>query len=312
LTRSLIIFGQGAIRAHPWLLQEMNALQNPDEQQALAEFDRASAGHARHLLRTLGRAWLWNWSGAALAPAPRGSANRTAFRRLSRYASALAFTSEVALLTLGGSLKRRESISARLGDVLSELYFLSAVLKRFRDDGERGGDAPVVQWCCETGFARIESALAGVIDNFPVRWLAWTVRAITLPFGVRRRGPGDAMTHACAEMLMQRGPVRDRLTPGVYPGHHDDAIQRLEHAFVLVHEVASLRRKVRDAGFAEDPVGAVDAGLISEEELAQLLAADDAVLAVIAVDSFTQEELLEFAPIRRRHKPSQSATPQSV
>ncbi len=120
------------------------------------------------------------------------------------------------------------------------------------------------------------------------------------------------MTHACAELLMQRGPVRDRLTPGVYPGHHDDAIQRLEHAFVLVHEVASLRRKVRDAGFAEDPVGAVDAGLISEDELAQLLAADDAVLAVIAVDSFTQEELLEFAPIRRRHKPSQSATPQSV
>jgi acyl-CoA dehydrogenase len=302
LTRSLIIFGQGAIRAHPYLLQELGALQDPDERAALAEFDRATAGHIRHVLRVFGRAWLRSWTGGALAPAPRASVNRWAFRRLGHYSAALAFTAEVALLTFGGSLKRRESISARLGDVLSELYLLSAVLKRFHDEGQPGGDAPLVQWCCEAGFARIESALAGVIDNFPVRLLAWTLRVFTLPLGARRRGPRDATTQACAAVLMQRGPVRDRLTAGVYPGRDDDAIRRLERAFELVHGVAHLKRKMRDAGFAEDPSGAVDAGLITEDESARLAAADKAVLAAIAVDSFTREEILEFAPVRRRHE----------
>lgn len=300
LTRSLIIFGQGAIRAHPHLLHEMRALQNPDDNAARIEFDRAFAAHARHLLSTFVRSWLRSWSGALLAPAPKSGANKAYFRQLARYAAALAFTSEVALLTLGGTLKRKESISARLGDVLSELYLLSAVMKRYHDEGEPKEDAPLVRWCCEAGFARIESALAGVFANFPVRPLAWLMCAFTLPLGIRRRGPSDAMTQACAALLMQRGAARDRLTPGVYPGSGDDAVSRLERAFALVHEVAPLKRKMRDAGHGEDRIAAGTAGLITEGESARLVEADEAVLAAIVVDSFTPEELLAFAPVRRR------------
>ncbi len=300
LTRSLIIFGQGAIRAHPHLLHEIRALQNPDEQAARDEFDRAFAAHTRHFLSTFGRSWARSWSGALLAPRPASSVNTAYFKQLGRYAAALAFTSEVALLTLGGTLKRRESISARLGDVLSELYLLSAVLKRYHDEGELAGDKPLVKWCCETGFARIETALDGVLSNFPSRPLAWILRAFTLPFGIRRRGPSDIVTQACAGLLMQLGEARDRLTPGVYPGRGDDAVSRLERAFELVHEVAPLKRRMRDAGYDEDRIAAASAGLITEGESARLAEADEAVLAAIVVDSFTPKELVTFAPVKRR------------
>jgi acyl-CoA dehydrogenase len=308
LTRSLIIFGQGALRAHPFLLRELRAMQEPDPAVALAEFDRALVGHVRHLLRTFTRSWLRSWSGALSAPGPRSSGNGRAFRRLGRYAAALAFASEIALLALGGSLKRRESISARLGDILSELYLLSAVLKRYHDERRLADDAPLVQWCCESGYASIEAALAGVIDNFPVRPLAWVMRVFTLPLGVRSRGPSDATTQACADLLMQRGTVRDRLTPGVFMGRDDDdAIARLERAFNLAHETAPLRRRLREAGVADENEAAA-AGLISEDERTLLVEAEQAMLAAIAVDSFTPDELLEFAPVRRRAAAEASAS----
>jgi acyl-CoA dehydrogenase len=300
LTRSLIIFGQGAIRAHPYLLAEISALQASDEKTARREFDRAFAGHIGHFVRSFGRSWLRSWSAARLAPAPKAGTNKTYFRQLSRYAAALAFTSEIAMLTLGGQLKRKEAISGRLGDVLSELYFLSAVLKRHRDEGEIKDDLPLVHWCCESGFARIESALASVFANFPVRPLAWFACAFTLPLGARYHGPTDATTQACAELLLQRGAARDRLTPGVYPGRGEDAIHRLELAFELADEVAPLNRKLRDAGHGDDRFAAVSAGVITEGESQRLAAAADAVLAAIVVDSFTPEELTAFAPVKRR------------
>jgi acyl-CoA dehydrogenase len=314
LTRSLIIFGQGALRAHPYLLRELQAMRQPDARVALLEFDRALGGHVRHLLKTLARAWLRSWSGGLLAPGPgpHASGNSRAFRRLGRYAAALAFTSEIALLALGGSLKRRESISARLGDILSELYLLSAVLKRHHDERRPSDDAPLVQWCCESGYARIESALAGVIANFPMRPLAWAIRVITLPFGVRSCGPSDATTRACAELLLQRGAARDRLTPGVFAGCEGNAITRLEHAFDLAHRVAPLRRRLRDAGFGDDGEAAVAAGVIGEQELALLDEARNAMLAVIAVDSFTPAELLSFAPIRRHAVEGSGSRPRAL
>ena len=151
----------------------------------------------------------------------------------------------MALLTLGGALKRRESLSARLGDMLSELYFASAVLKRFEDDGRHDDDVVLVQWCCDASLARIETALDGFIRNFPNRPLAALLRVVTLPWGVREHGPTDAVTHACAELLMQRGAARERITGGVFRGCRQDGIERVERAFVLVHEVAPLARKAR-------------------------------------------------------------------
>jgi len=298
LTRNLIIFGQGAIRCHPYLLEELRALEDGDTERGRARFDRAVVGHLRHFFASLGRALLRSWSGGLLAPSPAAGPMTCYFRRLGRYAAALAFTAEIAIATLGGTLKRKESLSARLGDVLSELYLLSAVLKRHADEGAPPEDRPLVEWCCETGFCRIETALDGFIRNFPVRPLAWLLRTVTLPWGVRRKGPADQTTHRCAERLMEPGAVRDRLTPGVYVGPRHEGLGHVEHAFALVHQVAPLRRKVRDAGHGNDWPAAVVAGVLAPDEAARLAAADEAVRAAVAVDDFAPRELSAVAPVR--------------
>ena len=210
----------------------------------------------------------------------------------------LAFAAEIAIATLGGALKRKESLSARLGDVLSELYLLSAVLKRHADDGAPVEDRPLIEWCCETGFCRIEAALDGFIRNFPVRPLAWLLRAVTLPWGVKRRGAADRTTHRSAELLMTPGATRDRLTPGVYLGPSHEGLGGVEHAFVLVHDVSALKRKAREAGHGNDWPGAVVAGVLTPGEAARLAEADAAVRAAIAVDDFAPHELSAVAPVR--------------
>jgi acyl-CoA dehydrogenase len=300
LTRNLIIFGQGAIRCHPYLLEELLALEDPDPERARARFDRAVAGHLRHLFASFGRAAARAWSGALSAPAPAVGPMKRYYRRLGRYSAALAFAAEIAIATLGGALKRKESLSARLGDVLSELYLLSAVLKRYADEGAPAEDRPLVEWCCEAGLCRIEAALDGFVRNFPVRPLAWLLRAATLPWGVRRKGPADRTTHECAELLMERGAVRERLTPGVYLGRSHEGLGRVEHAFALVHEAAPLKRKVRKAGCGNDWAAALAAGAITSSEGARLAEADEAVRAAITVDDFAPHELASLAPPRSR------------
>jgi acyl-CoA dehydrogenase len=298
LTRNLIIFGQGAIRCHPYLLEELLALEDSDPERGRARFDRAVVGHLRHFFASFGRALVRSWSGARLAPAPAAGPVTRHYRQLGRYAAALAFAAEIAIATLGGALKRKESLSARLGDVLSELYLLSAVLKRHADEGAPAEDRPLVAWCCETGFCRIEAALDGFIRNFPVRPLAWLLRAVALPWGVKRKGAADRTTHRSAELLMTPGATRDRLTPGVFPGRRHEGLGRVEHAFALVHDVSALKRKVRDAGHGNDWPGAVVAGVLTPGEAARLAEADEAVRAAIAVDDFASRELSALAPVR--------------
>ncbi|HMC14317.1 MAG TPA: acyl-CoA dehydrogenase, partial [Albitalea sp.] len=286
LTRSLIIFGQGALRCHPYLLDEMRALQEPDKHEARERFADAAGKHLRHLMATLGRAVVRSGSAGRLGPTPstrRGAIEKRCYRSLARHCATLALASEVALLTLGGALKRRESLSARLGDMLSELYFASAVLKRFADDGRPDDDLPLVQWCCESSLARIETALDGFIRNFPNRPLAILLRVATLPWGVRQRGPMDRVTHACAELLMQRNAARERITGGVFLGCRKDGIERVERAFALVHEVAPLLRK--------------SAGLLTPGEAALVREASEAVRAAVHVDDFDADELFRKHPL---------------
>jgi acyl-CoA dehydrogenase len=299
LTRSLIIFGQGAVRCHPYLLDELRALEDSDAERARLRFDRAVTGHFQHFFASLARAAVRSWSGGRLAPAPDVGPTTHYYRQLGRYSAALAFAAEMAIVTLGGTLKRKESLSARLGDILSELYILSSVLKRHADEGAPEADGPLIQWSCETGFSRIELALDGFLRNFPLRPVAWMLRLVTLPFGVRRRGPADRVTHACAELLMQPGATRDRLTPGVYIGYGREGLGRLERALVLVHELAPLRRKVRDAGHGDDFASAADAGVITREDSARLRAADEAIRAATAVDDFAANDVV-FGIARQR------------
>jgi acyl-CoA dehydrogenase len=290
VTRSLIQFGQGVIRSHPYMLRQITALEDPDRSRGLDEFDRAFWGHVRHsfvnALRALARAW----SGAILAPAPQAGATRHFYRQLGRYAAAFALATDMALLTLGAGLKRREMISARFGDILSELYLLSAVLKRWQDEGQQDADLPLVEWCMQSGFATIETRLDEILANLPVRPAAWLLRFTLLPLGVRRRGPPDRVTKLCARLVLVPSATRARLTAGIFHGIGTDAIARLERAFDLRVATEALRDRLRRAN-VRDIERARAQNIINDAETAALRAAAEAVAAAIAVDDFSAEEL---------------------
>jgi acyl-CoA dehydrogenase len=290
LTQNLIIFGQGAIRCHPYLMEEMLALQDPDRERGLARFDGAFWRHVGHSLATFARAWWRAWTGALFAPAPQEERATPFYRGLSRYAAAFALVSDMALLTLGGTLKRREMLSARLGDILSELFLLSAVLKRWHDEGRQADDLPLVAFCTEDGFATIEARLDEVLRHLPNRPVAWLTRLAVLPFGVRRRGPSDKLTVACAEILLEPSAARDRLTSGLFLGRDDEGIARLERAFALVASTSPVRTKLRVAGIT-DWRAARESGLLTAEDSTRFEAMEAAVHKLIVVDDFPAEAL---------------------
>jgi acyl-CoA dehydrogenase len=294
LTRNLIIFGQGAIRAHPYLLQEMNALSDRDKVKGLDTFDKTFWVHIVHSVTTLFRAWGRSWSGGAFAPAPEDAGPVTDFyRQLSRYASAFALCADMALLTLGGKLKRKEMLSARFGDILSELYLLSAVLKRWHDEGRQEADLPVVQWCMATGFRTIEQRFADILANLPNRYVAIMLKFMIQPMGARARGPSDAVVHACAQLVLEPSVARDRLTPGLSQVDDDNGVARLEKAFLLVTAAEDVFKRMRAARL-HDTDAAIKQGVITQVEAEQYKAAHEAVLRVIEVDDFAPEALSPY------------------
>jgi len=297
LTRSLIVFGQGAIRAHPYILKEMEALADKDVGRGLEAFDAVFWTHVVHSLRTARRAFTSAWTDGAFGPAPASSPARRHYRRLGRYAAAFALASDMALLTMGGSLKRQEMLSARFGDILSELYLLSAALKRWEDEGQQAADRPLLDYVMADGFLTIERRLKEILDNFPSRPAAWLLRVFVLPFGVVRTGPRDATARACARLLLEPSPTRDRLTENVYIG--DGAVGRLEHAFEQVIDTQPLHDEMRRLRIRRWQ-DARDQGVLSPEDVARLQAADEAVAAVIAVDDFAPDALARSGSARRR------------
>jgi acyl-CoA dehydrogenase len=290
VTRSLIQFGQGAIRSHPYLLKEITALEDPDRARGLEEFDQAFWGHVGHSIANAFRAWGRAWTGGIFAPAPdAGDASRF-YKPLARYTSAFALAVDMALLTLGGALKRREMLSARFGDILSELYLLSAVLKRWNDEGRQQADLPLLQWSMESGFATIEARFDEIFANFPNRPVAWMLRFLLLPLGRRQRGPSDRLTDTCAELLLAPSATRDRLTVDIFHGTGDDGLARLERAFELTIATQPLRERLHKAHI-RDIDKARQQGLINDAEAGELRAAAAAVAAAVAVDDFAAEEL---------------------
>jgi acyl-CoA dehydrogenase len=220
------------------------------------------------------------------------------YRRLSRWSAAFALTADLAFLTMGGALKRREMISARLGDMLAELYILSATLKRWEDEGRQEADLPLVDHAAAEGFARIARSLDEVLANFPVRWAAWLLRAVTLPGG-SHRGPSDRLTTRCAELVTEPSSTRDRVVGAIHVGCVGDALQRLGLAFRLVTATEPLRKRLRDAGRTLDD--ARGSGPLTADEIARLDEAEHARAAVIAVDDFAPEEVTRR--LTRHHLP---------
>ncbi len=296
VTRSLIQFGQGAIRSHPFLLSEINALEEVDPARALDEFDRAFWGHVGHSLANATRAVARAWTGGLFAPAPAAGVTRRFYRLLGRYASAFALAADFALLTLTAGLKRREMISGRFGDILSELYLASAVLKRWEDEGRQAADLPLVEWCMESSFATIETRLDEILANLPMRPVAWLLRFMLLPFGVRRRGPPDRLTQACASLLLTPSATRERLIVDIFHGTPGNGLARLEHAFELTVAAAPLHDRLHRANI-RDVETARRQNVINDIEAAALHAAAQAVAQAVAVDDFAPEELSRRQPL---------------
>ncbi|MHC1944333.1 acyl-CoA dehydrogenase [Bradyrhizobium sp. UFLA06-06] len=290
LTRNLIVFGQGAIRAHPYLLQEMNALGEPDRDKGLTAFDTAFWKHVGHSFATMFRAWGRSWSFGLFAPAPDAGDATEFYRQLSRYSSAFALCADMALLTLGGALKRKEMLSARFGDILSELYLLSAALKRWQDEGRQKEDLPALQWCMASGFKTIENRFAEIFANLPNRPVAWLLKFLIQPFGARVTGPSDRVVQQCAQLVLSPSAARDRLTPDLAFVEDDGGIARLEKAFRLVTEAEDAAKQLRAARL-HDWKDAVKKGVITEADGEKLAAAHEAVAKVIEVDDFAPEAL---------------------
>jgi acyl-CoA dehydrogenase len=290
VTRALIQFGQGSIRSHPYVLKEMLSLEDTDRERGLDAFDQAFWAHVGHSLLNAGRAFIRAWSGGVLAPAPGAGRATGYYRQLGRYASAFALCVDMALLTMGGDLKRKEMISARFADILSELYLLSAALKRWNEEGRQDADFPLLAYTMDAGLAVLAARFDEILANFPARPVAWLLRFMVLPFGPRHRGVPDVVTRACANILIEPSATRDRITAGLYHSHDDQGLARLDLAFKLVVAIQPVRDRMRHAR-VRDPAQALASGLITENEKAQLDAVAKAVLDVVNVDDFSKEEL---------------------
>jgi acyl-CoA dehydrogenase len=306
VTRALIQFGQGAIRSHPYILKEVLALEDSDHARGLDAFDQAFWGHVGHSLLTALRATCRAWSFGVVSPAPTAGEATGYFKQLGRYAAAFALAVDMALLTLGGALKRKEMISGRFADILCELYLLSAALKRWHDEGRRDADFPLVAYCCESGLATIATRLDEILANLPNRPVAWLLRVMTMPFGRQHRGPSDRLATACAQILLEPSATRDRVTVGLYHPTDDGPVARLDRAFKLADAAQPLRDRMRKA-HVRDVETARAQGLINESEAAQLAALAKAVADVINVDDFAPEELTRHGGVSSTISPANAA-----
>jgi acyl-CoA dehydrogenase len=293
LTRSLIIFGQGALRCHPYLLQEMQAAHNPDNVQALVDFDAALWGHVGFGIGNFGRALWHNLTAGRFASAPEVGADTIPYyRQLSRASASFALVADVALLLLGGEFKRKEKLSARFGDILSEMYLLSCALKRFEDDRRPQADLPLLQWNCQNGLHTIEQRFDEILANFPSRWVGWVLRWVVFPWGRRCRRPSDRLGERCAEILLSPSRDRDRLTAGMFLSREpEDVTGRLEYALGKVLAAEAVEARLKAAGHGGTLQQAIQAGIISDMDVQLIAEAERATHRVIGVDDFDPEEL---------------------
>ncbi len=301
LTRSMIIFGQGAIRSHPYVLKEIHAAHDADAERGLRDFDTALFGHLSFSMSNLVRTLVFGLTDGSGILVPQGIETRRYYQQLTRYSVAFALLADVTMLVLGGSLKRREKISARLGDILSELYLCSCTLKRFEDDGRLYTDVPLLDWALQDALYKIQQAFDGVLQNFPGFLTGFVLRALIFPLGRRLQLPSDALGHKVAALLLEPSRTRDRLSQGIYvPNNEKKAVGALEAALASTLRCEPLQAKVdaaRKAGqlHALEEVARIaearEQAVISTQE-AELLERDYVLRRkVIMVDDFAPEEL---------------------
>jgi acyl-CoA dehydrogenase len=300
LTRTLIIFGQGAIRCHPYVLREMRAAKEMQGAEASREFDDAFTSHIGHVLSNGVRAWVHGITSSRLAQTPSNGAPELMhyYRFTSRLSAAFAFLADMSMMGMGGALKRKEKISGRLGDVLSMLYLISATLKRYEDQGRQKEDLQLIRWAVRDMTYHAQHAIDQVLSNFPIKWMATMLRWTIFPVGMSFRPPLDARNRDSAQLILSPGAARDRLTAGMYVPKGDDATGLLEQAFVATIACEPIDEKLRKAlkkGKMTARPGvdlgtiALEKNLITQEEFAQWTRKETLRKSVIKVDDFPQD-----------------------
>lgn len=301
LTRGMMIFGQGAIRCHPFVLSEMEAVADEKPGRGLTNFDQAFFAHIGHDLSAAARSLVMGVTRGYGSKAPHDPNLRRHYQRLNRYAANLALLTDIAMGTLGGSLKFRESLSARLGDILSHMYIVSATLKRFQEDGAHTEDLPLVDWVCADRFAAIEETADGVLNNLPSRPAAWLARILIFPLGRHARRPSDKTDTQIANLLLSPNATRDRIGATTLVGEADEnPLGLLDETMTRVIDCHELEKRILKAHktgqiTSDHPAERIEqastAGIIDDNEAAQLRELHDYLMAVIQVDDFDSSEL---------------------
>jgi acyl-CoA dehydrogenase len=313
LTRSLMILGQGAIRCHPYVLAEMNAAKEKDKGRSLHEFDKALFGHIGYTLSNAARSFVMAATFARFSDAPDTGSTRRYYQHVNKFSAQFAFATDMAMLTLGGYLKQKEHLSARLGDVLSSLYMASMVLKHYENQGRPEADLPLVEWCCRTLLYKAQEQLHDFLRNFPNRFIAGAMRLVIFPRGRTYFAASDRLGRAIVEPLMMPSATRDRLAWGIYrtlePGN---PLGLLQEALELSVVAEPLEKRIRVEGVKTGRITALEmpgqieqalaAGLISVAEAATLREYDRKVMEIIDVDDFSSEELM--AAVQSEPKPA--------
>ena len=317
LTRSLIIYGQGAIRCHPFVLRELQAAGDEDQERGLAEFDDALFGHLGYGISNAARSLFLALTHGKFSRVPLNTPTRRYYQNINRYSAAFALASDFAMLTLGGGLKKRELLSARLGDVLSSMYLASCVLKHFENQGRRATDLPLVEWSVRTLMYQAQEALHAFLRNLPNRWAARFLRMFIFPRGRTYSAPADEIGAKIVDLMSTPGEARERLSKFAYttlePG---SPLGLLQEALELSEACAPLERRLRKA-HKEGLVHAeyiglqIDEGLnakvIDNKEAAALREYHAKVTTLLAVDDFAPEELR-----RQASTPAQKETPRKA
>ncbi len=301
LTRSLIIFGQGAIRCHPFVLPEMRAAADEDTDRGLVAFDKALFGHIGYAISNLARSLFLALTHAKFSRVPLNTPTRRYYQNINRYSAAFAVASDFAMLTLGGSLKKRELLSARLGDVLSSMYLASVVLKHFENQGRRATDLPLVEWSVRTLMYQAQESLHAFLRNFPNRWVATFLRVFIFPRGRTYSSPSDDIGHKVVDLMTRSGEARERLSREAYTSlEPSNPLGLLQEALELSEKFAPLELRLRQAkreglisseNLGDQIEDAENAGVISRKEASDLRDYNDKVMALLAVDDFAAEEL---------------------
>lgn len=302
LTRNLIIFGQGAIRCHPFIEKEMMAVTIANKKERLKVFDKLIFQHIGYTTSNVVRAIVLGLTRGMVMPVPAKRPIARYYREITRLSTVLAVVSDMAMLTLGGSLKRRERLSARLGDVLSNLYLCSAVLKYYSDHNQQADDLPHVLWGLQFCLYRTNVAFNEFFRNFPVRWLANLLKFSMFPYGLSFKAPSDKLEAEMANMMMTNSNFKERITNNFYKGKDtEDAIGRMEYALDKAIQVAPLKKKLKQA-IKQGVISknhdleamwqhAIDTGTLTIDEVNMLREYEAIHFDAIAVDEFTSEEL---------------------